>query len=169
MELSTEEMELQYGDTTRRFQILAGGTLPQPGVCITCGSVDRDCIWFGATNYIHFPGTDGSSDRYGSILICTLCFASAVTENPALGFLTREQHLSAIQKVEQDNARFRRVDSAAVKLSDELTNVIDNYRNRVVSDLPDIVSIPSVPVEQPKAESAKPAGTKSGLKSFDIS
>ena len=162
-----EELEMQYGDANRRFQIIKGGLLPQPGSCITCGSVDRDCIWFGATNYIHFPNTDGSQDRYGSVLICLICFASAVTENPFLGFYTTEQHETAIKEVEQNNERFKRVDGAAVSLGRELTVAIDNYRNRIMSDLPDIVSIPVVPIELPKAKPTKPAGTKSAFEGLD--
>ena len=49
-----------------RFKVIYGGSLPAPGKCGVCGSVERDCIDFGL-----------DVDYYGAVLLCVECISEA--------------------------------------------------------------------------------------------
>ena len=156
-----------------RFQLIKAGTLPVPGICITCGTTDRDCIWFGATNIIDTP--DGK--RYGSVLICVECFKSA-TREVDLGLITTEEYekdiadlgadwAAVVENTKKDVSKLERVDESVTELNSALDMAFTRFKLSLANELPDLSSIDPVEDSKPKPKSAKSKPAVEGFGGFD--
>ena len=104
------------------FRVIPGGSLPMPGVCRACGSPDRDCVDFGATDF------------EWAILICNQCFLGGVSTMPELNLVTRAYMEEQLAKVAVDTKMLDNFKQARANFRDSITSAFDSFDLFLLSD-----------------------------------
>lgn len=137
-----------YRDYSRLFQIIPANELPPPHCCVSCGTVSRDCLFFGLRDIIHIPNTDPETDRFGSVLICTVCIQDATDKNPLLGVMSIREHEEILAANTKDVSKLARVDAAILDFATTMDVARTYFADAISADVPDILGIdPELPVE----------------------
>ena len=130
-------------------QFVQAAYLPRPATCVSCGSVDRDCLDFGV-----------NVDRFGAVLLCTSCVNYAVLE---YGKPLNAAPLDILVQTEADLAEARnqldRVPRALEALNVAVGLAHSQFDSELRSDVP-VVREPEEPAAIEPGPSPAPAERK---------
>lgn len=106
------------------IEIIKGGSLPAPGICITCGSHSKDCVLFDVTQ----PWN-------GSLMICIECFRGvAVQFRDRLNLIPLSEYASVKAQNTLLSARLDNFNSALSTLRKSYDDAADRFNKYLDSE-----------------------------------